>query len=130
MGNADQSLDFTTMDNIAEFTACVALEESSPRYYHIAGDQITPKEIAKVVGEVTDHPFKLFRPGGLKLLQVLTKTIKFFNPAKHELYPAWQGMQYMRDMMSGRAKVTVYDNDRYPEIRWTTVRELLFKEVK
>jgi nucleoside-diphosphate-sugar epimerase len=129
-GNADQSLDFTTMDNTAEFTACVALEENSPRYYHIAGDQITPREMALVVGGVTGHQFKLLRPGGLKLLQALTKTIKFFNPAKQELYPAWQGMQYMRDMMSGRAKVATYDNDRYPEIKWTTVRDLLLKEVK
>jgi len=129
-GNADQSLDFTTMDNTAEFTACVALEESSPRYYHIAGDQITPREMAKVGGGVTGHEYKLFRPGGLKLLNALIKTIRFFNPAKHELYPAWQGMQYMRDMMGGRAKVAIYDNDRYPEIKWTTVSDLLLKEVK
>ncbi|MFA6276512.1 MAG: aromatic alcohol reductase [Pedobacter sp.] len=129
-GNADQSLDFTTMDNTAEFTACVALAESSLRYYHIAGDQITPREMAKVVGGVTGHQFKLFRPGGLKFLQALIKPIKFFNPAKHELYPAWQGMQYMRDMMSGRAKVAEYDNDLYPQIKWTTVRDLLLSEVK
>lgn len=129
-GNADQSIDFTMMDDTAEFTANVALELTSPRFYHIAGDQITPRAMAKVAGEVTGQHFKLFRPGGLKLLHLLTKVIKFFNPAKHDLYPAWQGMQYMRDMMSGKAKVAEYDNNRYPEMKWTKVKDLLQSTIK
>jgi hypothetical protein len=34
-------------------------------------------------------------------------------------------MQYLRDMFSGRAKLAPLDNARYPELRWTSVREVL-----
>ena len=34
-------------------------------------------------------------------------------------------MQYTRDMFSGRGKLHPLDNDRYPDLRWTSVRELL-----
>jgi hypothetical protein len=34
-------------------------------------------------------------------------------------------MQYMRDMMEGRAALVELDNDRYPEIKWTLVKEFL-----
>jgi NAD(P)-dependent dehydrogenase (short-subunit alcohol dehydrogenase family) len=44
---------------------------------------------------------------------------------KRVLYPAWQGMQYMRNMFDGRAKLEPLDNDRHPGIHWTTVREVL-----
>jgi hypothetical protein len=46
-------------------------------------------------------------------------------PAKRDLFPAWQGMQYMRNMFDGRAKLAPLDNDRYPGIRWTTARDVL-----
>jgi hypothetical protein len=46
-------------------------------------------------------------------------------PGKNELYPAWQGMQYMRDMVEGRAHIAHYDNDRYPGLHWTGVKEML-----
>ena len=78
-----------------------------------------------VMSEITGQPFKLLRAGGLGLLNVLIKVAKTVAPGKQELYPAWQGMQYMRDMMEGRAKIDRYDNDRYPGIRWTSVRDLL-----
>jgi nucleoside-diphosphate-sugar epimerase len=124
-GDADQSIDFTTMNNTAEFTANVALDLETPRYLHIAGDQITASEMAKVVEGITGNKFKLFRPGGLTLLNLIIKIAKFFNPAKQDLYPAWQGMQYMRDMMEGKTKQDHYDNKRYPEIKWTSVKELI-----
>lgn len=34
-------------------------------------------------------------------------------------------MQYMHNMLSGRAKLTPLDNARYPDLRWTPVREVL-----
>ena len=41
------------------------------------------------------------------------------------MYPPWQGMQYMRDMFDGRAKLEPLDNARYPVLRWMSVREVL-----
>jgi len=81
--------------------------------------------MAAVVSEVTGERFRLFRPGGLGVLGMLIKVARTVAPADKELYPAWQGMQYMRNMFDGRAKLDPLDNDRYPGMRWTTARDVL-----
>lgn len=124
-GNPDQNLDFTTIDNTAEYAANVALDDYTPRFLRIAGDQITPRQMVKVMSEITGKDFSLFKAGGIGLINGIIKTMKFFSPAKKDLYPIWQGMQYMRDMMEGQAKIDSYDNNRYPDINWTSVKELL-----
>lgn len=124
-GSADQLWGFTTIDNTAEYTARVACDESSPRYLHIAGDLISPREVQTVTSEVLGMPFRLFRPGGQGLLGMIIKLTRLLSPGKTELYPAWQGMQYMHNMIDDRAKMDHLDNDRYADIQWTTVKDLL-----
>ena len=124
-GNADQRIDFTTMDDTAAFTANVALDADAPRFLRVAGDQISPRQIATVMSEVTGTKFRLLRAGGLGLLNLLIRIARTVAPGKNDLYPAWQGMQYMRDMMEGRAKINLYDNNRYQGMRWTTVKDML-----
>ena len=124
-GNPDQNLDFTTMDDTAEFTANVALDDSTPRYLRIAGDQITARQMVKVMNDITGKELSLFKAGGIGLINGIIKTIKFFSPAKKDLYPIWQGMQYMRDMMEGRVKINSYDNNHYEDMDWTKVKDLL-----
>jgi nucleoside-diphosphate-sugar epimerase len=124
-GDADQRMDFTTMDDTAAFTASAALDPSTPRFLRIAGDQLSARELTAVVSEVTGKEFRLFRAGGLGMLGTLIKVARTVAPGERELYPAWQGMQYMRNMFDGRAKLEPLDNDRYPGIRWTTAREVL-----
>ena len=46
-------------------------------------------------------------------------------PQSGAVYPAWQGMQYLRDMFSGRGKLEPLDNGRYPGMPWTTARDVL-----
>lgn len=124
-GNADYRMDFTTMDDTAEFTANAAIDDTTPRFLRIAGDQITPRELAATMSNITGNTFRLFRPGGLGLLGVITKIAKTIAPGKTALYPAWQGMQYMRDMLDERGKIAQYDNGRYPNMKWTSVKEML-----
>jgi nucleoside-diphosphate-sugar epimerase len=124
-GDADQRMDFTTMDDTAAFTASAALDPSTPRILRIAGDQVSARELTAVVSEVTGKKFRLFRAGGLGMLGTLIKVARTVAPGEKELYPAWQGMQYMRNMFDGRAKLEPLDNDRYPSMRWTTVRDVL-----
>jgi nucleoside-diphosphate-sugar epimerase len=123
--DADQRLDFTTMDDTAEFAAAVALDFSTPRFLRIAGDQLSARELMEVVSEVTGETFRLFRPGGLKRLEILIKITRAILPKSNTLYPPWQGMQYMHNMFSGGAKLEPLDNDRYPDLRWTTARDVL-----
>ena len=124
-GNADHKIDFTTRDNTAQFTAYAAMDDSTPRYLHIAGDQMSAREIRQAVSEVAGRKFRLFRTGGQGLLGFLIKLVKKFSPSENELYPAWQGMQYMHNMIDKRSIINQLDNDRYPEIKWTLVKEVL-----
>lgn len=124
-GYVDYKWGFTTMDNTAEFTANVALESFSPRYLVIAGDQINANEIKKITEEVTGLKFKLFRPGGKLLLGTIIKIAKTLAPGKNELYPAWQGMQYMHNMIDERSRILNCDNSRFPKIKWITAKDVL-----
>lgn len=124
-GNADHKMSFTTLDDTAMFTANVALDASTPRYLSVAGDQISPREISAVMSEISGQKFRLLRTGGLGLLSLIIKIARKMAPGKNELYPAWQGMQYMRNMVDKRATLKTIDNNRYPGMKWTTVKELL-----
>ncbi len=124
-GNADQRMDFTTIDDTAAFTARAALDPSTPRFLRIAGDQLSARELAAVVTEVTGQNFRLFHAGGLRTLGALIRIARAVAPGRNQLYPAWQGMQYMRNMFDGRAKLEPLDNDRYPDMRWATARDVL-----
>jgi uncharacterized protein YbjT (DUF2867 family) len=127
-GNADQILDFTTTYDVAKFTASAALDNNTPRYLRIAGDCMSPKEIVPLISKLTGRRFSLLRAGSIGMLNTIIKIAKVITPKSDELYPAWQGMQYMRDMMEGRVKITEYDNHRYPNIDWTTVETFLMNE--
>jgi hypothetical protein len=127
-GDANQKLEFTTTYNVAEFTAEVAIDNETPRYLRIAGDVLSCNEFVELMTSLTSQKHKLLRPGGIKLLNTLIKVIRFFSPSESELYPAWQGMQYMRDLMEGRIQIQNHDNNRYPNIQWTTVKDFLVSE--
>jgi nucleoside-diphosphate-sugar epimerase len=124
-GSADQRMDFTTVADTAAFTARAALDPSTPRFLRIAGDELNARELAAVASDVTGQSFRLLRAGGLGMLGLMIKIARTISPAEKELYPAWQGMQYMRNMLDGRAKLTPLDNDRYPDMEWTTARDVL-----
>jgi uncharacterized protein YbjT (DUF2867 family) len=124
-GNPDQSIDFTTKDNTAKFTANAALDDEAPRFLRIAGDQITPRQMVEIVSEVRRKEFSLFRAGGIGLINFIIKVMKLISPAEKELYPVWQGMQYMRDMMEGEVVIDFYDNNRYSDINWRSIKDLL-----
>ncbi|OKL42105.1 NmrA family NAD(P)-binding protein [Pontibacter flavimaris] len=126
-GNANQLMDFTTIQNTAEYTAAAALDHTTPRYLRIAGDVLNAHGLKDAASKATNQEFKLFRVGGLGLLNSIIKITKAVTPDSKEVFPAWQGMQYMRDMFSGLPKLEPLDNNRYPEIKWTTVAEVLTK---
>lgn len=127
-GNPNQIIEFTTTDNVAEFTAEASMDNNTPRFLRIAGDRLSCNDFVKLLTELTNQKYKIFRPGGIGLLNIIIKLTRLFSPSKNELYPAWQGMQYMRDMMEGMIVFQKYKNERYPNIKWTSVKEFLTKE--
>jgi uncharacterized protein YbjT (DUF2867 family) len=125
-GDADQPLDFTTMVNTADYTAAAALDATTPRYLRVAGQVASARQLRAEASVATGKEFKLFRAGSLGFLATMTKITRTLAPAKDEVFPPWQGMQYLHNMLSGQAKLAEpLDNARYPDIRWTQVREVL-----
>ncbi|MGB8191202.1 MAG: NmrA family NAD(P)-binding protein [Chitinophagaceae bacterium] len=129
-GNADQLLDFTTMDNTALFTARAALDNTTPRFLRIAGEVTNIHGLKRSASEATGRNFKLFRAGGLGGLQRMIKITRALFPKKDEVFPPWQGMQYLHNMFSGLPKLNPRDNDRYDGLQWTSVREVLEKRAE
>jgi uncharacterized protein YbjT (DUF2867 family) len=123
--NADQAMDFTTIEDTATFTAAAALDPLTPRFLRIAGDVVSARQLKTIVAEVTGEKFKLTRAGPLSRLEKLIAVAKAVKPGDDDVYPPWQGMQYMHNMFDGRAKLEPLDNARYPELRWTSVRDVL-----
>ena len=103
------------------------MDDNTPRYLRIAGDRLSCHQFVKLLTELTTTKFKLLKPGGIGLLNFLIRVTKFISPSNGELYPAWQGMQYMRDMMEGRIIFQKYDNDRYANIHWASVKSFLLE---
>ena len=124
-GSADQPLDFTTKDNVAAYVAAAALDGTTPRILRIAGDAVSARDIARTMGEVTGKRHRTLWAGSIGSLGVLIRLAKLVAPQPGAAFPPWQGMQYMRDMFSGRGKLHPLDNNRYPDLRWTTVHEQL-----
>lgn len=129
-GNADQLLDFTTLENTAQYTARAALDEATPRYLRIAGDVVPAKGLQAAACEATGKSFRLLKAGGLNSLQTMIRITRTLLPKKEEVFPPWQGMQYLHNMFTGKPKLTPLDNDRYPGIQWTSVREVLVNKDK
>lgn len=123
--DADLRMDFTTAADTAAFTACAALDPSTPRFLRIAGDRLSARELAAVATGVTGESFRVLRAGSLGMLGALIAVARAVAPGRGEPFPAWQGMQYLRDMFDGRARLAPLDNDRYPGLRWTRARDVL-----
>jgi NAD(P)-dependent dehydrogenase (short-subunit alcohol dehydrogenase family) len=124
-GSADHKMGFTTINDTATYTAHAAFDANTPRYLRIAGDQLSAREIKAMMTAISGEKFGFIRPGGSGLLGILIKIARTMAPGKKDLYPAWQGMQYMHNMIDERSNIPVLDNDRFPAMRFTTVKELL-----
>ena len=121
----DQLLDFTTKDDVAAYTAAAALDGTAPRILRIAGDSLSARDIAATMSSVTGEKYRRLWAGSLGSLGVMIRFAKLMALQPDEAFPAWQGMQYMRDQFSGRVRLTDLDNGRYPGLTWTSVRDHL-----
>jgi nucleoside-diphosphate-sugar epimerase len=122
-GDADQVLDFTTKDDVAAYTAAAAMDAATPRILRIAGDSLSVREMARGLSETTGSTYRTLRAGGMSSLSALIGATKRLAPGDDAVFPAWQGMQYTRDMFDGRVRLDPLDNNRYPDLSWTSVRD-------
>lgn len=124
-GDVDQPLDFTTKDDTAAYTAAAALDPATPRFLRIAGDTMSARNLARTLSDTTGRPYRTLRVGGTRGLRALARITRQVAPQPDKPFPAWQGMQYLQDMFSGQAQLLALDNDRYPDLPWTRLRQHL-----
>jgi hypothetical protein len=60
-----QILEFTTTENVAEFTAAAAVDENTPRYLRIAGDKLSCNDFVKLLTELTKKIIRYLDQGAL-----------------------------------------------------------------
>lgn len=123
--DADQVLDFTTKDDVAAYTAAAALDPTTPRILRIAGDSLSVRDLARVLTETSGSTYRPLRAGGLRSMSAMIGVARRLAPGDDEVFPAWQGMQYSRDMFDGRVALDPLDNDRYGDLSWTSARDRL-----
>jgi NAD(P)-dependent dehydrogenase (short-subunit alcohol dehydrogenase family) len=122
--DADFKVDFTTKDDVASFTAAVALDENTPSILRIASFQVSPNDLVTMTKSLKNVEFKLIPMGSLDDLSAYNKKMRAENPAgENELYPKWQGSQYMHSMFS--AQNNPLDNNRYADINWAKAADVL-----
>ena len=121
-GDRNQPLNFTTKDDTAAYTADVALDDETPRILRIAGDTVTAQDIASLMSQVSGSTYRTLRVGGVGSLRALIPSVKLVAPQKPDVVdPYWQRLQYALDMFTGDVQFQSLDNDRYPELRWTSL---------
>lgn len=126
----DQPLDFTTYADTAAYTAAVAADSRpTPKYLRIAGEVITPEEMAAVASRVKGEKYTAMWVGSAGFLKGMSGWMRWLGVGGKEtdVFPAWQGMQYIVNMYSGAGKLDPLDNDKYPELKWTKIEEVLSK---
>ncbi|KAJ4423110.1 hypothetical protein N0V82_002239 [Gnomoniopsis sp. IMI 355080] len=124
----DQPLDFTTYADTAAYTAAVAADpKPTPKYLRIAGEVITPEGLAAVASKVKGGEYKTMWVGSAGFLDGMAGWMRWLGVGGKEtdVFPAWQGMQYTVNMFSGEGKLNPLDNDRYPELKWTKIEDIL-----
>lgn len=125
-GSAEQELNVTTIPDTAAYTACVALDpRPTPKFLRIAGDTFTAKSLAGTMSRVSGQEFSTLWTGPVGLLRGLITVLRYVMGGEEQVFPVWQGMQYMENMVSGRGKLEPLDNARYPELKWTSIEEAL-----
>lgn len=125
-GDPDKKLEFTKLDDIAVFAANAALDPSTPRMLKIVGERISARELATLASELTGEKFDLIDGGSIETLSQTISGLKLASePGDSSLYPAWQLKMYMRSMFTRSAEVEPLDNGRYPQLHWTSARQLL-----
>lgn len=126
-GSPSQKMDFTTIADTAAYTARAALDPDSPRVLNICGARVSARDIAAAVGRVRGKRYGLLPAGTIGTLGLTIGVARKLAPGgADEIYPAWQGMQYMRNLFAGEGMLdTPFDNDRYAGMVWTSLEDVL-----
>ncbi len=112
-GDTDQKCDFTSIADVAKFVAAICRDEEAPEIVRISGDELTMPELAESITNGFGERFAADRRGSLEDLEQLIEEKK--KTALHAR--EWRALQYHHNLVSGRGKLDLLDNSRYPSIK-------------
>jgi uncharacterized protein YbjT (DUF2867 family) len=123
IGQPTQELDYTSMADVAAYTAAVATDPNpTPRFLRIASVVTSAQGIADAQARVTGQTYAPKWMGTVGTTKLMIRAMRAFGN-EDDVFPPWQGMQYMENMMSGAGKLESLDNDRYPGLTWTRLED-------
>ena len=102
-------------DDVARYTAAVALDPGAGRVVRVAGDTRSPRELGAIFEQVRGTPVRIERAGTIAELEQLVDRMRAADPAPATTFPVWQQLQYVRDMALGHGRLSPVDNARYPD---------------
>ena len=121
-GEGETPMDFTSTDDVAKYIAeAVSDPDLANMALEVAGDTLTAKQLKAVYEEVTHTQLIEKQLGSIAEMQAWIANKKASARSLEE----YVYHQYMYAMESGKAKLDRIQNDRYPHIKPTTVKQFL-----
>lgn len=121
-GDGETPLDFTSTDDTAKYVAeAVSDPELANTALEVAGDVLSAKQLLAVYEEATGNKLEPKPLGSVAQLQAWIAAKKPSASSPVDYVP----QQYEYTMVSGKGKLDNIQNDRYPHIKPTTVKQFL-----
>ena len=123
-GKENWKVDFTTKDETAMYTALAALDDDAPRDLRIASFSVSANDLEQLSEKYKGEKYEIVNKGSLEDFSASLKTWRASDPeGETNLYSKWQQAQYFHSMFFSHH--TSSDNDRYPNLKWTSVEEYI-----
>ncbi|GAB4816636.1 hypothetical protein N2152v2_003682 [Parachlorella kessleri] len=121
-GSPDTKVDVSTYDDVAAWTARAAVDDSITGVLEVVGEEISMNEVAAVWKEVKGEDIKLECLGSINDLKAEIVRQKTETPAN---WMSWVPLTYQYQMFGGPGKLKHVANDRFPDVKPTTMKEFL-----
>lgn len=121
-GDGETPFDTTTMDDAAKYVAeAIADPNLSNHALKIAGDTLSMNQLHATYEAATGKTLKKRQLGSVEDLRTWIDTTKQKATSHYE----YLSEQYIYAMVSGKGKLDRLDNDRYPHIQPTNIKQFL-----
>jgi nucleoside-diphosphate-sugar epimerase len=121
-GDGNTAFDITTTDDTAKLIAeAIADPVMANEVLQVAGDVLTMKQVLETYQTVTGKTLREIRLGSVEELTAWLAKTKAIAASPYEYLP----QQYLFTMVSGKGKLNDVANNRYPQIKLTSMSEYI-----
>jgi NmrA-like family len=121
-GTGDELIDITTMQDIAAYTAEVAISPEVEGFVNVRGEARSVKQLARSFEEAYGVTLTVQRLGSLD--DLFTKMHLLHQQQPKNVY-AWGGLFYQYYTTNGSTLLGKLDNDKFPNVQPSSVETLL-----